>query len=73
MAVEARLTEQMPFVTTRVQAEVIEAVTRSRRISKAKLLRECVDKVFAMNDAELPKGQTIDDVVETGMEALGWS
>lgn len=73
MAVEARLTEQMPWVGTKTHKEIVEQAARTRRVSKATVMREALDHVYGLEDGELPDGRTIEDALESGAKCLGGS
>lgn len=55
MAVEAKLTEQMPFVGTKTQAEVIGKEASRRGISKAQVVREAIDAQYGLVGGERPE------------------
>jgi len=70
VAVEARLTKQMPWVGTPTQRAAVESASAAAKISRAEVVRQALDKIFGLSNGELPPGQTLEDVVETGLDAL---
>jgi hypothetical protein len=70
VAIEQRYSEQMPWVGTKVQKELVDAASAQGRVSKAWILRESLDSIFGLRDGELPPGVTIADAIKTGMDRL---
>lgn len=58
MAIEARFTEQMPFVGTPTQKAILEQQAKRPGWSRAAVIREAFDAFYGLENGELPAGVT---------------
>jgi len=56
MAVEAKLTKQMPFVGTPTLRALVDKESKSSKISRASIIRDALDKRYGLVDGEYPPG-----------------
>ncbi len=59
MAIQRKYPEQMPFVVTPTQAEIVNREAEARGMSKAAVVREAFDAFWGLVDGEPADGHTV--------------
>jgi hypothetical protein len=56
MAVEATLTEQMPFVGTKTQRALVDHEAKKNKVSVALVIRRALDEHYGLVNGQFPEG-----------------
>lgn len=70
MAKTAKYTEQMPFVGTKDQRDLVEALELSVNDSKAAVIRAGLSLLFGLVDDQIPPTEHASDLVDRAAEVV---